>query len=560
MRNKIEGRRVASALVGVVAGVLAPAAAFGYGVEVPENGGVAFGRAGAFVARASDPSAIMLNPGGLGNLRGFQLTLSANMVQFSHCFQRSGNYDSIDDARNLTVSNTRFEGPGANGAAAGDAYYTYPNRIAYPEICKEPAVGLAVQLLATYRIANRYTIGFGVFSPSTQGSTQNFPDTVTASGNINGAARNFLAPSPARYLLYRKSLTVLYPTIAFGARITDWLSAGVAAHLGYANFSFGLNANANYLGPQSPTSDVFIGLGASGLFPAFTVGLLATPHRMISIGANFRYNAPVTASGTANNRANLYSTSPIDSSFNVDELIAQLPWQLRAGVRFALPRAGRPTQNDGSGQYDPMTDDLFDVEADFIYEATSTLSTTTLHNSGGIVTALDGMGRPSMTVAAPRNISISSALSNVMGVRVGGDVNILPGRLTARAGFSYESAAVSPDLAQIHLPAYAGVSVHGGLTFRYRWLDVTAGYAHFFYFGNDATSATRSIVTPGDPAIPNPDQRTQLDPNATGVNGGNCASAGGCSDPARGAGTYTINRGTYSASQNSFNVAFGLRF
>lgn len=560
MRNKIEGRRVASVLVGALAGVLAPAAAFGYGVEVPENGGVAFGRAGAFVARASDPSAIMLNPGGLGNLPGFQLTLSTNLVQFNHCFQRSGNYDSIDDARNLTVSGTRFEGPGPNGPAAGDAYYTFPNRIAYPEICKEPAVGLAVQLLATYRIANRYTIGLGVFSPSTQGSTQNFPDTVTASGSINGMNRSFLAPSPARYLLYRKSLTVLYPTIAFGARITNWLSAGVAAHLGYANFSFGLNANANYLGPQSPTSDVFIGLGASGVFPAFTVGLLATPHRMISIGANFRYNAPVTASGTANNRTNIYSASPIESTFAVNELVAQLPWQFRAGVRFALPRQGRPTQNDGSGQYDPMTDDVFDVEADFIYEATSTLSTTTLRNTGGIVTSVDAMGRPTMTVDAPRSISISSALSNVMGVRIGGDVNILPGRLTARAGFSYESAGVSPALAQIHLPAYEGVSVHGGLTFRWRWLNVSAGYAHFFYFGNDATNATRAIVTPGDPAEPNPDRRVQLDPNATGPNGGNCASPGGCSDPARGSGTYTINRGTYSASQNSFNIALGLRF
>lgn len=549
MRNKIEGRRAVSAVVGVLAGVIAPAAAFGYGVEVPENGGVAFGRAGAFVARASDPSAIMLNPGGLGNLRGFQLTLSTNMVQFSHCFQRSGNYDSIDDARNLTVSNTRFEGPGANGAAAGDAYYTYPNRIAYPEICKEPAVGLAVQLLATYRFATRYTIGFGVFSPSTQGSTQNFPDTVTATGTINGMTRSFLAPSPARYLLFRKSLTVLYPTIAFGARITDWLSAGVAAHLGYANFSFGLHANANYNGPQSPSSDVFIGLGASGLFPAFTVGVLATPHRMISIGANFRYNAPVTASGTANNRANPYSASPIESSFTVNELVAQLPWQLRAGVRFALPRAGRPTQNDGSGQYDPMTDDVFDVEANFIYEATSTLSTTTLQNEGSINTG-------GMSVPAPRSISISSALSNVMGVRVGGDVNILPGRLAARAGFSYETAGVSPDLAQIHLPAYAGVSVHGGLTFRYRWLDVTAGYAHFFYFGSDASSATSSIVTPGDPAIADPNARVQLDPNTNGM----CNGPSGCTDPNRGPGTYTINRGTYSASQNSFNVAIGLRF
>lgn len=560
MRNKIEGRRRASALVCVLAGVIAPVSAFGYGIEVPENGGVAFGRAGAFVARASDPSALMLNPGGMGNLRGFQLTLSGNIVQFDHCFQRSGSYDGINDATQLDVAGTRFEGPGPNGASAGDAYYTYGN-VAYPQICKEPSVGLAIQLLATYRINNRFTFGIGVFSPSTQGSTQNFPDTVQATGTVGGMTRNFLAPSPARYLLFRKQLTVLYPTISFGARITDWLSAGVSAHLGYANYNFGLHANANYNGPQSPATDVFIGLSASGWFPAFTVGFLATPHRMLSIGANFRYNAQVNASGTANNVYQPYSTTPIASSFTVDQLIANLPWQLRAGIRFALPRAGRPTQNDGSGQYDPMTDDVFDVEADFIYEATSMLSSTSLRNTGSIVT-----DRASgMAVAAPRAIDIRSALSDVMGVRVGGDYNAIPGRLAVRAGFSYETAGASPDLAQIHLPSYAGVSVHGGLTFRWRWLDVTAGYAHFFYFDNNAVTGTRAVTTPGDPAESNPDNRTQLNPQgpnpptpSTGAP--TCNAQGACTDSMRGPGTYTINRGTYTASQNSFNIAFNLRF
>jgi hypothetical protein len=439
-------------------------------------------------------------------------------------------------------------------------------------VCKDNAVGLAIQLLATYRINNRFTLGFGVFSPSTQGSTQNFSDTVPVTANVGGMSRSFLAPSPARYLLFRKSLTVLYPTLAFGARITDWLSAGVSAHLGYASYNFGLHANADYNGPQSPSSDVFIGLSAQGLFPAFTVGFLATPHRMLSIGGNFRYNAPVQASGTATNRAQPYSNRPIESTFSVNELNASLPWQLRLGVRFALPRAFRPTQNDGSGQYDPMTDDVFDVEADFIYEATSMLSETSLRNTGSIITACGTMPpQPvpgtnavrcpdGMPVSAPRSIAIRSALTDVMGVRVGGDVNVIPGRLALRAGFSFETAGASPNLAQIHLPSYAGVSVHGGVTFRWRWLDITAGYAHIFYFDNVAETGTRSITTPGNPAEPNPDNRVQLDPAARNPpNNGGC-STGTCVDTMRGPGTYTINRGTYTASQNSFNIAFGLRF
>lgn len=554
MRNKIEGRRAVGALAGVLALVAAPAAAFGYGIEVPENGGVAFGRAGAFVARASDPSAVMLNPGGLGNLRGFQFTLSTNLIRFDHCFQRTGNYDSAAAGSTITTTNSVFEqAPNGN---VGDPYYQAGD-IRYPQICKEPSVGLALQALGTYRFGDRFTLGFGIFSPSTSGAAQNFPDRETVTGNIGGMQRSFLAPSPGRYLLFRKQLLVLYPTLAFGARITNWLSAGISAHLGYASYQFGLHANSNYTGPQSPATDVFIGLNASGIFPAFTLGLLATPHRMISIGAMFRYNAPLTASGTANNRFAPYSMSPIESSFTINELNAHLPWALRAGVRFALPRAGRPTQDDGTGRYDPMSDDVFDVEANFVYEGTSNLSETTLVNSGSIATAPNG-GSP---VPAPQRIAIRSALSNAMGVRLGADYNVIPGRLTVRAGFSYETAGVSPELAQIHLPAYAGVSVHGGLTFRWRWLDVTAGYGHIFYFDNDATRGTRAVTTPGNPAA-TPPSSAPLNPQGPNPPGTSapCNAQGVCTDMIRGSGAYTINQGVYSASQNTFNVALGLRF
>ena len=52
MRNSTERRVYAALVLGAV--LVAPAAARAYGVEVPENGSVAMGRAGAFVTRASD--------------------------------------------------------------------------------------------------------------------------------------------------------------------------------------------------------------------------------------------------------------------------------------------------------------------------------------------------------------------------------------------------------------------------------------------------------------------------------------------------------------------------
>lgn len=528
MRNKIEGRRVASVLAGALAGVLAPAAAFGYGVEVPENGGVAFGRAGAFVARASDPSAVMLNPGALGNLRGFQLTLSGNFVFFDHCFQRSGSYD--DGNYNVNVGGTVFETV-RNGMGTGDAPYIRGG-VPYPRVCNESALGLAVQLLGTYRIADRYTIGFGLFSPSTVGSTQNFADRTTTTS----MGMSLDVPSPARYLLYRKKLTVLYPTVAFGARITRWLNLGLAMHVGYAAYQFGLNANAVRDAPQSPASDIFIDLNANALFPAFTVGFQLTPHRFISVGGSFRYNFPIVASGTANTVAGLYARSAMDratGSFEIQRMEVNMPWVIKAGVRFALPRAGRPTQDDGTGRYDPMTDDVFDVEADFNYEQTSMLGSVSLTNRGSIP-----IDRSGGAVPAPANITINSALSNVWGIRLGGDYNVVPGVLAVRAGVSYESSGANPALAQIHLPTYAGVGINAGVSWRWRWLTTTLGYSHIFFDTNDASNGERAVV------VPSP----QLD------------AATACNAPStRGPGACTINRGVYEASFNAVNLSFSLR-
>lgn len=522
MRNSKE-------VMGFVAGAamvcgLIPSTAWGFGIELPENGATAFGRGGAFMTRASDPSAVMHNVAGIAGLSGFQITLSSNVGRFEHCFQRAGNYQGARDGASVDATGTVFEPTGG-----GDPLYLSGN-VPYPQVCNNPGVTLAPMLLGTYRINRMFSLGFGVFAPSTTGSGQNFNDTVVATDTMT--RMSFNAPSPVRNLLYQKNLLVLHPVIALAVAPTRWIRFGIGIEPSFGRFQFGLNVNAITGAPQSPSSDVRINLDASGFFMAGSLSTQVLPTSFLSFAAQFHYNFGIDASGTANNTALPYTRAPngnINSSFTIDSMRVQLPWTLRVGARYNMPRAGRPTQNDGTGTYDPMTDDVFDVEAMFTYEATSTLSQTDLSNTGTI--RIDPSGT---SVPAPAAISIKSALSDVMGFRLGGDWNVIPGTLALRLGGAYETGGASPVATSIHLPAYAGGTVSGGVSYRWRWLTISAGYAHYFFQDFDASQGVRNIT------VPSPQITT-------------CSAT-------QGSQACTINRGTYTANMNLGSLQFTARF
>lgn len=521
-----------------MAGAAMPSTAWGYGVELPENGAVAFGRGGAFLTRASDPAAVMHNVAGIMGLQGFQITLSSNVGLANHCFQRSGVYDGPGANATVDVGGTVFD-----PMNTGDAPYIN-GRTPYPEVCNDSNVALAPMLLATYRVNRWLAFGAGVFAPSTTGSGQHFGGADGAEGHPTVTARDpmtgmsYLAPSPARSLLYQKDLVVLHPVIAVAVQPLRWLRFGLGIEPSIGNFQFGLNANGVASQPQSPASDVYIHLNATGFFMAGSVSTQVLPTSYLSFAAQFHYNFKIDGSGTADATFNPYAANAsnrVASQFTIDHMRVQLPWTLRVGARYNLPRVGRPRQNDGTGTYDPMTDDVFDLEAVFTYENTSDLSETGLTNTGNI-----NVG--GINVPAPADITIRSALSNTYGFRLGGDWNVIPGTLAVRAGASYETGAVSPQLAQIHLPAYADLSLHAGLSYRWRWLTISAAYGHFFFDGNNASTGVRAITTP-DP---------QIATNDTGCAPGTPAGVG--------AQACTVNRGTYSGYFNSGSIQFTARF
>ena len=515
MRNGI-GRRMRFIGVVALAGVALPVAGYSYGVEVPENGTVAHGRGGAFVARASDTSAAGLNMAGVLGLRGFQLGLSANVGASSNCFQRSGVYDGSADVP-ISVAGTRF----AEGANGLPTYSGQP----YPEVCSGRALALAANLMATYRVNRWLAFAAGVTTPSTPGSGQVFDDMVRLP---NGA----YAPSPARNMLFQKNLLVIYPTLGVAVAPHPRVRLGLTVQPSFGRFQFGVMANASANSPQSPETDLLISLNATGFFLAGALSTQVLINRYLSFGAQVHYNMPIAASGIADTTSTYYASpasNQAPGTFTIDEMTVALPWNLRAGFRFALPRAGRPTQDDGSGNYDPMTDDVFDVEADFTYENTSSLGVTSLRNSGNITIGSRGT---TSTLPAPRSIVLNSNLSNVFGVRVGGDYNVIPGRLALRLGFTYETQGLAGDKAVVHLPAYAGASIHAGVSYRIGSLTINLGFGHFLFQALDATSATNPVITP----TPFTD----------------CVATG--------PGACTTNRGTYHNYLTNGSIGFNYRF
>ena len=75
--------RVAAAALGSLL-VAGPAAAAGFGIY--EQGARAMGTAGAFTARADDPSSIYFNPAGLAHVEGNSLLLSPNLLYYKTDF------------------------------------------------------------------------------------------------------------------------------------------------------------------------------------------------------------------------------------------------------------------------------------------------------------------------------------------------------------------------------------------------------------------------------------------------------------------------------------------
>jgi long-chain fatty acid transport protein len=468
--------RASAASAVVLSALLAPRVAHATGVmEFPDNGSEQEGRGGAWVARASDPLATFYNPAGLAGQQT-RLTLQANISTQSTCFTR------VKAANDTTID------PVSSGGT-------------YPKVCNNGSFFPDPQLAFTYRLTDRIGLGIAILGPSAVGNVS-WPDFQ------NGQ------PSPQRYLLISSNVVLLTPTIGVGWEPIDNLRvgasfiAGTAPTIDFISSAQALAEPGNGMpntGPNPGTQDIRSELKAHDYFiPGFTLGAIYSPLPNLDVSAWYKWMGNVSGTGDVITQSFFYEnprTDPIqygDTSQkycytvpagtaptnngacgggNNANVTVPLPMEAKLGVRFHQPRSGveiKPHLRD------PIAQDLFDVEADLTWANDSAFNAVQLRFTPGMP------ANPGLPAAAiPSNADIPHQFSDVYGVRLGGDYNVLPDQLALRAGGFFESQAENTTYQNIDFDGASRFGFALGGTYRFRIgdhpLDLMAGYGHVFF-------------------------------------------------------------------------------
>ena len=333
-------------------------------------------------------------------------------------------------------------------------------------------------------------------------------------------------PEPGRYLLTGQTIILLTPTIAIGVEVLDRLRVGASFQLGIATFSF-TNAAMGANGSADPlTNDLKANLTGHDYFiPGFTLGTIWSPTDFLDVAGWYKYSAPVDASGDVKVQYDYYASTASNTPSNIqttdtsqpncgnpmamgtpcktgDNASVHLnrPMEAKIGLRYHLPRKGIPYDEHVR---DPMAQDVFDLEADLTWANDSSMDTLQIRfpGMGG-----QGVGNGIIPINGtpgqiPPNADIPLHYSDVVGIRLGGDVNVLPDQLALRGGGFYQTASQTGANEQYQGLAFATGSMAGlaiGGTYRIHFgpganaLELSAGYEHVFV-GDESYDGTGGI-------------------------------------------------------------------
>ncbi|HEY2511696.1 MAG TPA: outer membrane protein transport protein [Polyangiaceae bacterium] len=528
-------------------------------LETGDNGSEQMARGGAWVARASDPLATFYNPAGLAG-QDTKVTLQLNLNIQNTCF-------------------TRYKAPndGTTGDAPPGGTQDYVNAGSYfPKVCNDGAPFPNPQIAVNYKVNERLGIGFVILGPSAAGQ-QNWPDTV------NGA------PAPSRYLLLSANTLLLTPTIGVGWEPIDRLRIGASFIWGIADFDFatmGWALNSGYVGPDgkpyttaangiiSPAvadNDIRGELKMKQMFiPGFSLGTIWSPSDYVDLSGWYKYMSSVDAQGDVTTRFGTKNPKITDTSQSncgndnagqnahcapgdVHFRIA-LPMEAKVGVRVHVPRANANLAH----KRDPMSQDVFDVEADFTWANNSAFDAIHIGFPG---TAADGTG--TIPVAGtgigklPQDGSVPHYFKDVFGVRLGGDYNVIPDFFALRAGAYFETKAQDSQYQNIDFAGQQRFGIAGGAAMRVHLgsgekkqaLEFMLGLGHTFiatsnYTGPGGVYALSGV--PCDVAVPG---------NAGTPTGATCNSGA-----PKLRSEFPVNLGTITNAFTQINVGASYRF
>jgi long-chain fatty acid transport protein len=427
--------------------VAATATARAGGFTAGTNGTQAVARGGAFVAKADDPTAIELNVAGLARQRGTRLLFDSNITMHSMTFDRAGVYPGDPNAMN----------------APAFAGMRYPRTENIGGAFFAPIVGITTD----FGKLDRWTFAIGGFGPPAVGNRK-------YGLTVNGL------PSPGRYDIVNAGLLVIYPTVAAAVRVTKWLDLGLALHVAVSSIDFTTVSNNKPLGcttDEDPACDSVTNVSLTGATATFSFGALARPLPWLAFGLNLWGPTYLESSGTVTVEAP--QRSPLTFEPTTATLRTQLPWILRAGVRFIWMKDGR---------------ERADLEVDGQYEAWHQAQRL------GPEISIPRLG-PFLDI----NTRVVANFRDTFAVKVGGAYNlpIKKWTLSLRLGFYFDSAATEYAYTRINFDTIAKYAGTGGLGISVRGFTFNVSYAYVYSPERVVTNGeVRPISIFDDPSVP----------------------------------------------------------
>jgi long-subunit fatty acid transport protein len=405
-------RRVSRlALVCALAGYASSAAASG-GYFAGTKGARSGGRAGAFVAKADDVTAAVVNPAGLAHLRG-------STVQVGNRFS----YNAFSYERATTLDHGNEQG----GVAPEVEFDRVENDKPFQLL--DPLVGAATD----FGLPN---FGFALFAYAPPGvSRMEFP--------VDGGQRYMMVKREAIILDYSASAAFKYQDL-FGVGLTlSWI------HVPRLTYSLVIDAttapgDANPVSSELDMLATATGSDAMALNAIVGAWLRPTPSLEIGVAAQVLPSEVVTDSTLEIKGLN--PNLPSDVVLTRDgrpaddvSITLPLPMSVRAGVRY------RGLDGDR---------ERYDIELDVEYETWSRVEHFTLETRA-LTGNLDGQFIPI------GRIEIAKQWRDTLAVKLGGDYALMPDFLTVRGGLYYETAVAEPAHAHVDFPS--GTQLGGGL-------------------------------------------------------------------------------------------------
>ncbi|MBL4632554.1 MAG: outer membrane protein transport protein [Kofleriaceae bacterium] len=428
--------------------------AYAGGIFVPGAGPAAQGRAGAFVARADDPSAISYNPAGFAKLDGTQIYVGANFLRYVMSYQRTGVYEPT---------------------AGSDAPLPHEGQ-PFPKVSNngDSAIGpFGAQIIPVFAISTDLghpewpvRFGFGLFSP------QGFPDrdfgsTVTLDSGIT-------APAPQRYDVVNQKIIVSSPSLIVGYSPFDSLDVGIRASWGYAklNGAKTIWGERNY--EEDPGDDATFTLtdAVDKFVPSMGLGLLYRPSPSWEIGAVWNSKGEIRAQGTGNSVVGGGSTlgdimivpRPDDQvECDTGGVVGKLQACLSLDMAQNATIGGRWIYRDGAGR------ERADIELDVNWEDWSA-STTSRVQVDGMVDANN---------MRLRNLANHHGFKGVISTRLGGGyrMDMGDGEIEFKGGVAYDTKTAPDTWTRVDQDNKQRLTLTTGLSYsfgRYRF-DIGVG-------------------------------------------------------------------------------------